>query len=611
MHSRSNSLSLCARLAATALLGCLTLLPIGCQSPASHRAARDQAAALRIAAAQTNVLGETEHIDVSEAADSLRRRLLLDQHLPHKALASRGVRDLASNAFWDPATHLATNVQADLVWTSGVERVTLTLLDALHVGAHSSRDFQEAKASLFSTALELDLEEDGFRRTFSSMLSGGVDHERVTGEDSDVARGSSDVGLSKQLLNGVELTSRIAVDLVEVLTSDAVSSFGLLTDASISIPLLRGAGKRVAAEGLTQAHRNMQYAVHTFERFKRGFAVEIISDYLGVLLQLQDLRNVQVNYVRLQAAAERAQRMAKAGRLPEVQYDQAVQDELRARTRWINAQQSYFRSLDDYKFSLGLPVDADVALDESEFETIRSLTNMISATDSELPDEAAEGTNTVDLVEMFSVDANHLVQMAISNRLDLMTALAQVEDAQRQVYIQADALRPEFTLLGNVQAGERQVSGSSDAAERADRDTLSLSGLLTFDLALERSSESRAYRESLLDLQSTVRSYQASEDGVKRDVRNGLRQLDGARENVKTQVKAIRLAEKRVRSTDLFLQAGRVEIRDVLEAEDALLSAQNGLNEALVRFRIAELSLQRDVGLLKVSASGISKESSL
>jgi outer membrane protein TolC len=351
--------------------------------------------------------------------------------------------------------------------------------------------------------------------------------------------------------------------------------------------------------------------VHTFERFKRGFAVEIISDYLGVLLQLQDLRNVQVNYVRLQAAAERAQRMAKAGRLPEVQYDQAVQDELRARTRWINAQQSYFRSLDDYKFSLGLPVDADVALDESEFETIRSLTNMISATDSELPDEAAEGTNTVDLVEMFSVDANHLVQMAISNRLDLMTALAQVEDAQRQVYIQADALRPEFTLLGNVQAGERQVSGSSDAAERADRDTLSLSGLLTFDLALERSSESRAYRESLLDLQSTVRSYQASEDGVKRDVRNGLRQLDGARENVKTQVKAIRLAEKRVRSTDLFLQAGRVEIRDVLEAEDALLSAQNGLNEALVRFRIAELSLQRDVGLLKVSASGISKESSL
>ncbi|MFT7490350.1 MAG: outer membrane protein TolC, partial [Candidatus Promineifilaceae bacterium] len=151
----------------------------------------------------------------------------------------------------------------------------------------------------------------------------------------------------------------------------------------------------------------------------------------------------------------------------------------------------------------------------------------------------------------------------------------------------------------------------SGAADRADRDTLSLSGLLTFDLALERSSESRAYRESLLGLQSTVRSYQASEDGVKRDVRNGLRQLDRARENVKTQVKAIRLAEKRVRSTDLFLQAGRVEIRDVLEAEDALLSAQNGLNEALVRFRIAELSLQRDLGLLKVSASGISKESSL
>ena len=60
-----------------------------------------------------------------------------------------------------------------------------------------------------------------------------------------------------------------------------------------------------------------------------------------------------------------------------------------------------------------------------------------------------------------------------------------------------------------------------------------------------------------------------------------------------------------MRSTNLFLQAGRAAIRDLLEAQEALVSAQNALTSAIVNYRIAELNLQRDLGTLEVGGDGL------
>jgi outer membrane protein TolC len=55
----------------------------------------------------------------------------------------------------------------------------------------------------------------------------------------------------------------------------------------------------------------------------------------------------------------------------------------------------------------------------------------------------------------------------------------------------------------------------------------------------------------------------------------------------------------------LNLQAGRVEIRDLLEAQEDLLSAQNALTGAAVDYRLAELELQRDLDVLEVGSDGL------
>ena len=68
------------------------------------------------------------------------------------------------------------------------------------------------------------------------------------------------------------------------------------------------------------------------------------------------------------------------------------------------------------------------------------------------------------------------------------------------------------------------------------------------------------------------------------------------------------VAQKRVRSSNLFLEAGRAEIRDLLEAQESLFSAENALIEAVINYRNAELQLQADMGVLQVNDQGLWQE---
>ena len=72
-------------------------------------------------------------------------------------------------------------------------------------------------------------------------------------------------------------------------------------------------------------------------------------------MQQRDVvRNQLNNYNNLKIIRDRSEMLAKAGRLQEFEVDQARQNELRARDRWISAVQSYFSLLDNFKLKLGI-----------------------------------------------------------------------------------------------------------------------------------------------------------------------------------------------------------------------------------------------------------------
>ncbi|HPY77856.1 MAG TPA: TolC family protein, partial [Anaerohalosphaeraceae bacterium] len=128
------------------------------------------------------------------------------------------------------------------------------------------------------------------------------------------------------------------------------------------------------------------------------------------------------------------------------------------------------------------------------------------------------------------------------------------------------------------------------------------------NLPLERTAERNAYRKSYIALEEAVRNIQQLEDSIKLSIRSQLRDLLESREQVKIQALAVAVAEKRQKSVKMFLDAGRAQIRDLLDAQDALLSAQNQLTAAVIAYRIAELNIQRDMGVLQVNQTGLWKE---
>ena len=590
----------------------------GC-APSDYRSKADKIATDIIQEKQKQALGHTEEFGIERPSDILRRRLLVGQSLPYSGDASLGTDKLRPIKHWPESGYPCAVSSADVNITVEPNKpVKLSLIDTLQVGARNSSEYQSQKEAVFQKALSLDLERSKFRNIFSAQVKSNLSMDTTGDSTFSELDTSGTAGLTRKLENGIDLGTTLVIDLANLLTQGGASSLGLSVDTSVLIPLLRGAGRHIVTEPLTQAERNVVYQIWIFERYKHTFAVSIAQDYFSVLQQMDQVTNAQENYRSAIASARWSRRRGDAGRIREIEVDQAVQRELIARNSWISAQERLKSSLDSFKNTIGLPTDARIELDPNDLEQLRGRANKIleqirTAPQGQTSETAPPADAPVELVPASYEDAGPLemnepvaVKLALENRLDLHLAVGKVYDAQRQVVVKADALGAELILNGRADFGGSPSASADDVS--LDFDKGRYTALLSLDLPIERTKERNDYRNSLIDLERATRTVQTLEDQIKLFIRNELRTLLESRESLKIQAQSVVVAEKRVRSSNLFLEAGRIEIRNLLEAQDSLLSAQNQLTAAVVNYRTAELELQRDLGLLKVNEKGLWQE---
>jgi outer membrane protein TolC len=604
------------------VLLCIFTLQTGC-NPTSYRTDMNKISSKIISEKQLQATGKTSTFSIERPSDILRRRLLADQNLPTSSLASFGTDSLKKIKHWPEKNYPAAITGGNVAEINEVNKpLTITLIQALQIGAFNSSDYQTQKETVFQSALSLELERHAFKNTFVAQVQNLLSTDTTGDRATSRTLTSSEIGASRKFQSGAEISTALAIDLANLLTLGGASSTGIAGEGSISIPLLRGSGRHIVAEPLTQAERNTVYSIWNFERYKKGFAVDTASKYLTVLQRLDSIKNSEADYRSRIDSAKRSRRLADAGRIQEIEVDQAVQNELSSRQRWIAATQSYKKQLDSFKIFLGLPPDALIELDPNELKTLTtSMKQLIdlNAGENETTD-VNQVTSDSDLLKLLEADYKNAgpyemeealaIKLAFDNRYDLKVADGQVYDAQRIVVVAADALGAELTLLGSANIGSRRNLATSATSDNsrfvADRGVFST--LLTIDLPLDRTTESIDYRNSLISLEQAVRTVQTTEDTIKTEIRNTLRDLLEARENMYIQAKAVSVAEKRVKSVNMFLDAGRAQIRDLLEAQDSLLSAQNSLTASVINYRTAELAIQRDAGVLEVNEKGLWKE---
>jgi len=575
------------------------LIGTGCTA-SKYRKDADKVADKIIKEKQKQLFGKASGLNIERPSDTLRRRLMIAQNLPSSSNASLGTEKLDKIAHWpekDYPKESTTSSGDDVAVESG-KAVKLSLVQALQVGAMNSSAYQTQKESVFQKALDLNLQRHEYGFTLGEESTYKVTAQKTEGATVKSDKNSNALSLSKTFKNGAKIVTSVGVDIVNLLT-EGVSTKTFSSDASISIPLLRGAGAYVASESLTQAERDLIYSLYTFERYKGTFAVEVVQSYMNVLSQEDQVKNAAENYKNLIVSADRTSRLAEAGRATEVELNQAVSKELTARNNWITAKSNYKNQVDTFKVLIGLPADASVDLDRSELESLSTRASEIAA-------KAKEDTSTSEnLVEPGKENAGALemeetkaIKLAFENRLDLKVLEGKVYDAQRAVVIKADALGAELTLLGSA-----KFSGDED--DKFNKETGLYTGLLTIDLPFDRTSEGIAYRNSYISLEQSVREVQTQEDNIKQAIRKNLRSMQEARESLRIQTKAVSVAETGYKSTNLFVEAGRSELRDLLDAQASLLTARNALTSAVINYRMAELQFQRDAGILKIDDKGL------
>jgi outer membrane protein TolC len=206
----------------------------------------------------------------------------------------------------------------------------------------------------------------------------------------------------------------------------------------------------------------------------------------------------------------------------------------------------------------------------------------------------------------FELAPETAVIVALRHRLDLRVAIGRILDSQRGVAVTADRLRADLNLLGSASYGERRTISDASLPNgqlHTNQGTYSVLGVL--NLPLERTAERNVFRNSEIEFERAVRTAQQFEDQVKFEVREDLRVLLEARERLQVQQQSLQLAQRRVDITSRFIQVGRASARDVLDAQTDLTDSKNAFSLERMRYRLAELALQRDLDLLQVNEQGL------
>ncbi|HCE06304.1 MAG TPA: hypothetical protein DEQ62_08220 [Verrucomicrobiales bacterium] len=441
---------------------------------------------------------------------------------------------------------------------------TLTLPAALEMAERHNRSYQLQRETLYLQALSLT----GTRHKFVWNPSSTVDLGIVRQTDGGL-RGDSDADVSVQKLfqTGASVTATLANDLV--LYFDGKPKVPDLT-LKLTQPLLRGAGAEIAAEVLTQAERDVVYAVRDYSHYQKTFAIETVGEYFRVLQDKDAVRNSYNNYLNLQKARDRAEAMAEAERLARYQVDQARQSELSARVKYLKAVESYRQALDGFKQRLSLPLGEALRLED------RALTDLV-----------AQGLTPLEL------DERHGYLMAVTNRLDVLNEVDRFEDAQRKVRVAASDLKPGLDVVVDVSL-KKQFYSSFSPEEFASTSGLKLK------LPLNQLTERNAYRTSLINFEKQMRKLATELDSLRENIREGIRALEQERENYFIQKAALDLARQQVEVMPLLLQNDDADIRDQLEAQADLVEAQNDVTSAVVDYHVARWNLLKNLGALSV-----------
>jgi outer membrane protein TolC len=448
-----------------------------------------------------------------------------------------------------------------------LQPVHITLESAMHSAFVTAREFLTQEESLYLAGLGMT----STRFSFGPQLAASVD---AIWADSEVGAASTSVGgsfsVSQRLRTGGTLSASAGLDTGWIGGPGAARSWASSADFSLSQPLARGAGEAIAYEALTQAERDIVYAMRDYELFRQDHAIAIISQYFDLIRRKTQLVNDQRSYVDAVFDREKSDALLSVDRTTQEAVFLAKRREIDTENQLLIGRTDFEFALDAFRIRLGLPEASAITIGDEEppFERIR-------------------------------LDPDSAVSVALHNRLDLLSSREQVEDSRRSLAIARDGLLPDVDLTLGYGLGD--TSGALGHLGPHDWDT---SAALSFKVPIQRLSERNSYRSALISHDRVQRGFELELQNTERDIRDSLRELDRLEKQIALAELQIKQDDRAVVVTEIRYEAGEVDNRALLEARQSLIDTRNALIQVQVSHYIGRLRLYRDLGLLFIEADG-------
>ena len=288
------------------------------------------------------------------------------------------------------------------VLKSNCKTYMINLEQSAELALFNSREYQDRREDLYAAALPLTVERFSFvSQFFATQLA----VREATGSQTPEGKGNrwrldTANGFTKLFPSGATLLLQLANKLViEMGSGGRVTTGASNLTLELAQPLLKGGGYAVTMEPLTQAERDLLYAVRSWARFRKIYYTYLAGgldnlfnspySYAGLSLRgigptlsaggqgyyptllLSFLEKNEVdNIAGLERYWKVYQAFEEGGDVSRLQVDQVEQNLLNGRSRLLQRRLEVQNGIDNFKLQLGLPTPLPLELDDSPMQPL-------------------------------------------------------------------------------------------------------------------------------------------------------------------------------------------------------------------------------------------------
>ena len=290
--------------------------------------------------------------------------------------------------------------------------------DAVRLALLHSTAYQRQLETMYMSALDVSAE----RFEFDTQFYGGYGSDyrsrgaAVAGSArSDLTLSTRNIQMRQKYAKGTSLVANFANSLMWQFSGPDTHSTTSLIDINIVQPLLRQGGKDKVLERLTRTERQMLYKIRDFQRYRKGFYLDILTGnsgvqsasrigglfggsglsgftgvgsggfgglgggggtgggiprsaggYLGLLQNLQQLNNQRANITALESSLRLFESYFEAGFTDFNQVQQTRASFYQAVSDLMQAESSFNASRDTFTSEIGLPPDVQIVITGDE-----------------------------------------------------------------------------------------------------------------------------------------------------------------------------------------------------------------------------------------------------